>query len=514
MEHETSDQPATILPMKSKQQQHQRSSTTNNKVRLNTTIDDVPPSVYIKNLANNIFRTFSLSICLGCMIFLIFEAVRAYFQYPTQTSVSIIFEWPQAFPAVTVCNYSPLRYDRFIEPFLNYTNTFNLTGTSNATEITKKHGQFIRKFILYKINRNESMMDYLYPLDAMMISCMYNNIPCTVADFTWFVSSQYGLCYTFNAKLKPSLKKTIKENRENGLFGAFELRFYVHQHQYVPYLSNGVGMVVLVHDNEQMPNVEVVSRQLAPGQHHRLSYVKKISSFLSKPYTTCTNKTSARLQTLLEGYHDTDYGYSQLPCYIACLQAYTYEKCGCGNPLRWATRSIILPDTNQKVNISLCDIDNPCYRRAARDLMNIKDIRTSYCYDCAQECLVSQYLIKSSSVLAPPSYFMHDIKQFVEKSSIPLPSNWSTTWMSEIRSSYVSLAVTYESTRTEVYAQQPSISLVDVISNVGGQTGLWIGISFFSIVEIAELIYRMIRTKLSCFCSTVVTTSPTQESIV
>ena len=146
--------------------------------------------------------------------------------------------------------------------------------------------------------------------------------------------------------------------------------------------------------------------------------------------------------------------------------------------------------------------------------MNIKDIRTNYCDDCAQECLVSQYLINPSSVSAPPPYLMNDIKKFVEESSIPLPNNWSTTWMSEVRSSYVSLMVTYESTRTEAYAQQPTISLVDVISNVGGQTGLWIGISFFSIVEIVELIYRMIRTKFSCFCSTVVTTCPTQESIV
>ena len=50
-----------------------------------------------------------------------------------------------------------------------------------------------------------------------------------------------------------------------------------------------------------------------------------------------------------------------------------------------------------------------------------------------------------------------------------------------------------ESTRVEVYTQQASMSPVDVISNVGGQTGLWIGISFLSLMEIAEMIYRLIR---------------------
>ena len=82
-------------------------------------------------------------------------------------------------------------------------------------------------------------------------------------------------------------------------------------------------MVALVHDNEQVPNIEIIARQLAPGQHHRLGYTKKTSSFLPKPYTTCNNKASARLQALLDGYHDTDYGFSQLPCFLACLQAYT-----------------------------------------------------------------------------------------------------------------------------------------------------------------------------------------------
>ncbi|CAF4410788.1 unnamed protein product, partial [Adineta steineri] len=32
-------------------------------------------------------------------------------------------------------------------------------------------------------------------------------------------------------------------------------------------------------------------------------------------------------------------------------------------------------------------------------------------------------------------------------------------------------------------------------SNVGGQTGLWIGISFLSLMELAEMIYRLIRSQ-------------------
>jgi hypothetical protein len=136
---------------------------------------------------------------------------------------------------------------------------------------------------------------------------------------------------------------------------------------------------------------------------------------------------------------------------------------------------------------------NPCYTAAGTELMNNQAIWTNYCPDCTQECSTVDFTIKSSSVLAPPQFFMNDIKQFVESSTIPLPVNWSTSWTSEILSSYVAFQVSYESTRTEVYAEQPTIAPVDVVSNVGGQTGLWIGISFLSLMEVVEIIYRLLH---------------------
>jgi len=36
--------------------------------------------------------------------------------------------------------------------------------------------------------------------------------------------------------------------------------------------------------------------------------------------------------------------------------------------------------------------------------------------------------------------------------------------------------------RLESYAQEAALGVVDVFSNVGGQTGLWIDISFFSLM--------------------------------
>lgn len=94
---------------------------------------------------------------------------------------------------------------------------------------------------------------------------------------------------------------------------------------------------------------------------------------------------------------------------------------------------------------------------------------------------------------APPVWLMNDIKQFVEKSDIPLPNDWTTQWQWHIDNSYLSIELIHESSVVENYTQTATMTAVDVLSNVGGQTGLWIGVSFLSLMEVAEMVYRLIR---------------------
>ena len=206
---------------------------------LNTSTHGIPGIARSENIPNRIFWTIAFLIFTGIMIYFVVEAILAYFAYPSQTSVSIIVEWPQAFPAVTICNYSPIRYDRFIGPFLNYTNALNLTNTTDTTVFDSTQANYIYSFLVDKLNRGESLNDFFFSLESMMIYCNYNGLPCTVANFTSFVSPLYGLCYTYNAKLKNATDNDVKNSGDNGGNGLFQLQLYAYQHQYVPYMLNG-----------------------------------------------------------------------------------------------------------------------------------------------------------------------------------------------------------------------------------------------------------------------------------
>ena len=116
-----------------------------------------------------------------------------------------------------------------------------------------------------------------------------------------------------------------------------------------------------------------------------------------------------------------------------------------------------------------------------------------FCSDCAESCSTTDFTITPSAVSAPSIWKLSDIELAVQESGIPTPDDWNTTWQTYIKDNFIGLDVTCESTRVEIYDEDASISGVDVLSNVGGHTGLWIGISFLSLMEIVEMLYRLIR---------------------
>jgi hypothetical protein len=205
---------------------------------LNTSTHGIPGIARSKSLPNRIFWTIAFVCYTGIMLYFIIESIQAYFTYPTQTSVSFNVERLQPFPAVTICNFSPIRFDKFIGPYLNYTNSHNLTDTNDTSTLSYQESAYIRDFIQYQFNNGLYSTDYLFPLSPMLLLCVYNGVECNSSDFISFLSSNYGLCYTFNAKIK-SNENNVRLTTDYGGSGDLELRLYAYSEQYVPYVSEG-----------------------------------------------------------------------------------------------------------------------------------------------------------------------------------------------------------------------------------------------------------------------------------
>ena len=114
-------------------------------------------------------------------------------------------------------------------------------------------------------------------------------------------------------------------------------------------------------------------------------------------------------------------------------------------------------------------------------------------FSCPQECKLTDFSIKLSPLATPLEWQMPLIQRFVERTNVTLPLDWSTAWRTHIHANYLSVSIQRETYVVENTTQKASISPVDVLSNIGGQTGLWIGISLLSIMELIEMLYRLIR---------------------
>ena len=206
---------------------------------LNTSTHALPGIARSQSIHNCIFWTVSFVIFTGVMIYFVSQSIISYFQYPTQTLVSIRIDQRQSFPAVTICNLVPYRYDTAIEPLIEYAKGKNVTNITRTTRFSQTHLNMLFDFLIDNDRKNQSNEKYLFSLADMLIKCNYNDRDCNQSDFKSFISSIYGYCYTFNAKTKVHGDDGVRGIHGNGGTGKLHLELYTHSHLYVPDTTSG-----------------------------------------------------------------------------------------------------------------------------------------------------------------------------------------------------------------------------------------------------------------------------------
>ena len=207
---------------------------------LNTSTHGIPRIASAQTKHNRLFWTISLLIFTGVMLYFIVTSIQEYFEYPTQTLVSLVQDSGQSFAAVTICSYSSIRFDRFMEPFIQYTNERNLTDTNDTSVLTREQLQYTVDFFIDYVNRNQSVKEFLYPMEELLISCTYNSLNCTAADFVQFEASEHGLCHTFNGKANHIRNGSLFSATDYGKDGTLVLQLYSRSHPALPQSIAGI----------------------------------------------------------------------------------------------------------------------------------------------------------------------------------------------------------------------------------------------------------------------------------
>ena len=425
----------------------------------------------------NIFLFISVLFMSAMASYLFIQSTMTYFQYEVSTKSRTFYLAPTLFPKVTFCNVVPFttqygydlrrqsREDHKIHKMLSAFNGISLLSrVGNLSDIEKK-----------KLSHN---------LEDILIECWFNGIQCNANDFVWSHDETYGNCYTFNSgfdstKRKVNLRQSTISDPNFGL----QLILYVNIYEKLLEFANVLGAVIRIGNSSYSTYYSNSGIFVATGQQSYISLEREFKTILPKPYSNCEVEENASLfranSDLYNLIGQSDYGYTQQLCFVQCLQKHLIAKYNCS--LHYFT-SLYL-------NSRVCNLDefNLIYKS---DQIFSGTFLNEFCLPlCPLEC--NQTLYKASlsfNHLNGQLDFISKIKNNPKLAAdfIERPINAVTA-----RESIVYAKIYYDSLSYTLTSESPQMDFVSLLASIGGNLGLFLGVSIFSIIEVVVVCFEI-----------------------
>ena len=393
-----------------------------------------------------IFFLISLSIGLWTIV----SSILDFLNYDVVTQVDVIYEIPTQFPTVTFNNLKSQK--------TNYT------------------------------------------LEQILIYCSYDEQPCNVNDFE---ISDDKLIFKFNSgfnKTQQSIpfKTSSLPGKETGL--RIEL-FIGLPDDDKPYgeFNKYDGLHVVVHNSTVDPRFHD-GIDIAPGFATNLIVSRSYTYKLDLPYNDCiidpTDETAHGSKIFKYMTQSRNYTYRHVDCYDYCLGQEMINICKID---KLESYEYLLD--YYALNATLI----ACFKSVFEEFFN-KDVYEICHPHCPLECNTISYGITTSFSKFPNLIYFE--KKLKNNSIITskYPSGYNITY-EDILKSTVAFNVYYDDLKYSIITEVPKTGPTDLISNMGGLLGLFIGISFLSFGELAEMLLEVIfilfekesQTKVSPF---------------
>ena len=208
---------------------------------------------------------------------------------------------------------------------------------------------------------------------------------------------------------------------------------------------------------------------VSPHKQVKVSMKKVVSHNQPKPYTNCEDLDSLEYESdLVKYFKSTSRLYKQQNCLNLCYQRLIIEKCKChivGRPIYRSSR--------------ICGSfsDFLCYTDISiQFISNINTIKVECLKDCPLECETVSYDVEMSSLDIETNHGLFTrFNKSIEKYR-----------------DLVFLNVYFANSKYTKLEQTPKTSVIELISNLGGALGIFLGFSVFSLIEIVEVIAQVI----------------------
>ena len=459
---------------------------------------------YSPRLILKLFWALSLTITLGLTAYLVIESVLAYLSFNVATTARTVSETPTLFPKVTVCNYNPFQTEYSVH-FISEINQsvapnsdiFNQTQMS-MLNFTEKSDLFT---IIYTAATSKMLSTHFsdeqrkklgHSLEDILMTCSFNGESCSASDFIWKFDKYFGNCYVFNSGFNSSghrveLKQSYIAGSSFGLKIGFYTGFYENLTLFTALGSKGAYVRI---ENSSYLSDETLDNgvYVAPGKWANVLLNREFKFMLAKPYSNCDlDNDSPDKHT---GYELVDlmarslYQYTQQACLFLCMQKQMIQKCNCTFP-----EYISLYDAEQCATNDQLD----CYNQILANFFTSDYIQKTCLPACPLECNRTKYEYAVTEI-----DLMGELTVDFLKENSNLARDFVTVPINAVsaKDSVSQISIFYYSLTYTLTTETPQMDIVALLASIGGNLGLFMGVSVLSFCELIDVLIEICFFKL------------------
>ncbi|XP_013380995.1 amiloride-sensitive sodium channel subunit alpha isoform X2 [Lingula anatina] len=389
------------------------------------------------------------------------------------------------------------------------------TGTNSTSTSRRKPGQMNERFEMRKRFGNIwAKLNYTtretvgHELDTMIISCTFNGVTCSSANFTRFNNHQFGNCYTFNSGWDSSIPVETSSNA-GPLYG-LSLEMYIEQSEYIGDLSESAGVRVQIHSQRSMAFPEDEGFNIAPGYLTSMAMTRVEITRRPHPYPSkCRNFTTeeSKQKSVFTSVHNVDYSVSG--CMKTCYQRYVISECACGDPAYPFSLDLeAFSDLKNNINGTTAESVDPCVSDADDEC--VAGIKRRFAdddlsCDCPLTCVDVEYSGVPSLAKWPSKQYMSTLHATLASAGAHLDNiiNGKNGMAAEPGDNLLKLEVYFQELNFQKISENVAYDVFALLADIGGQIGFWVGLSIMALFEVVELIldvFRLLLFRVGSFC--------------
>ncbi|XP_069139079.1 acid-sensing ion channel 1A-like [Argopecten irradians] len=449
------------------------------------------------------------------------ELIKKFYTYPTTTNLILNSNGSMIFPAVTFCNSNPVK-----KSLLNYTgadiqNIITAADTTPAPKVrdwnsVDQNETFYDSFdddttVNLEFSREYAALDDSiktaagHQIEDMLVSCTFKGRSCSPSNFSHFVHYKYGNCYTFNS----GLNLTVAETEKTGPLYGLTMELYLEQDEYVGSLAPDAGIRLTIHNQTAMPFPEENGINLAPG--FKTGIALKLTEIIRSkpPHGECKDYTQAEnlINNAWAEEGELRVQYSFVACQKTCYQKSLIQYCGCCSldyPCTGEAFTTVLSAYPDGVDWCLYSNDTQIECEAAV-LLKYEKSELPCSSSCVPPCDETEFTTEVSMSAWPSNEYLDPAINHFRSSSSALFTSISTAQTKSAKREFmdengIKVEVYYRYLNYEVIHTEASYEVENLLSDIGGQLGLWIGLSIVSLFEIIEIISDLIMIAFLKLC--------------